>query len=78
MEKYIVIRSHIGNKKYNVGDTRIARRSDVSHLIGPCLAVPGSEEAKAAIAGAKKKTAKPTAKAPKKAAKSGKKRRRGK
>jgi len=54
MQKFIVIRSHVGDKPYPVGSTRAARKSDVAHLTGKCLAEPGSPEAKAAQALSKK------------------------
>lgn len=36
-EKFEVIREHIGDKPYAVGDTREAEHSDVAHLIGTSL-----------------------------------------
>lgn len=36
-EEFEVIRAHIGDKSYNVGDKRIAEKADVAHLIGRSL-----------------------------------------
>ena len=35
--KFKVLRHHIGDQVYNVGDTREAQESDVRHLIGKSL-----------------------------------------
>ncbi|SDP92466.1 hypothetical protein SAMN05428967_4466 [Phyllobacterium sp. YR620] len=35
--KFKVLRHHIGDQVYNVGDIREARESDVKHLIGKSL-----------------------------------------
>lgn len=67
MKNYIVIRSHYGDKNYSIGSERKARPSDVAHLLGTCLAEPGTPEAKAAIAYKKKVEAKKNAPAKKKA-----------
>lgn len=37
MQKYKVIREHVGDRHYNVGDEREANENDVAHLIGRCL-----------------------------------------
>lgn len=39
--KFKVIREHLGDRFYQVGETREAQRADVAHLIGKSLALPG-------------------------------------
>lgn len=56
-KKYDVIRYHIGDKEYHVGDTRTANPAEVGHLIGLCL-----EEQKEKKAPASKNKAAPAAK----------------
>jgi hypothetical protein len=37
MKRFNVIRAHIGDRDYGIGDTREANEAEVSHLIGTCL-----------------------------------------
>lgn len=39
--KFKVIREHLGDRYYLVGETREAQRADVKHLIGKSLELPG-------------------------------------
>ncbi|MET4636168.1 hypothetical protein [Kaistia defluvii] len=39
--KFKVIREHLGDRFYKVGETREAQRGDVAHLIGTTLAPSG-------------------------------------
>lgn len=39
--KFKVIREHLGDRFYQVGETREAQRADVAHLIGKSLEAPG-------------------------------------
>ena len=56
MEKYLVIRYHVGDKDYYEGDIRTARKIDVSHLIGTCLEPISNKKAAKPV---KNKAAKP-------------------
>lgn len=48
MEKYDVIRRHFGDRQYEVGDIREARREDVRHLVGKCIKKQVSPQNKSA------------------------------
>lgn len=57
MAKYKVIRAHVGDKPYKVGQTRTANPADVGHLIGKCL-VEIKEKAEPALKNKAEKTVK--------------------
>lgn len=47
MKDFIVLRAHLGDKDYAVGDTRKANPIDVKHLIGKCLKFKNQKDAAA-------------------------------
>ncbi|QCP88103.1 hypothetical protein EYE35_21015 [Cereibacter sphaeroides] len=47
MQKYTVLRQHIGDRPYEVGDEREAAPADVAHLVPHVLEPASAEDGKA-------------------------------